>query len=116
MAKDKAAGGKKAKLTKSAFFQELATATDMPKKDVMKVYDAMQGLVAKHLGPKGAGEITLPGMAKLTAQRTKADKGGQKRPNPFKPGEFIITKPKPARTKLKARGLKTFLEGLYPAK
>lgn len=115
MAKDKAAG-KKAKLTKSQFFHELMTTTGMHKKDVMKVYDAIHALVGKHLGPKGGGEITLPGMAKLTALRTKADKGGQKRPNPFKPGEFIITKPKPARTKLKARGLKAFLEGLYPAK
>jgi nucleoid DNA-binding protein len=120
MAKDKpAAAGKangakpkKPKLSKSQFFQEVADASEMKKADVQKVFQAMHDLVHKHLGPKGAGEITMPGLFKLSVTRIKADKGGQKKPNPFKPGEFIVTKPKPARTKLKARGLKAFLEAL----
>ncbi len=106
------AGGKKASLTKSEFFKRIADETGLSKGEVVKVYDAIQGLIQSQLGPKGAGVVTLPGMFKITATRTKADKGGQKRPNPFKPGEFIITKPKPARTKIKARGLKAFLDGL----
>jgi nucleoid DNA-binding protein len=110
MANDKKPAAKKA-ITKSQFFQELADATGHKKAEVMKVYDAMVALLQKQL--KGsAGAVTLPGVAKITAVHTKADKGGQKKPNPFKPGEFIITKPKPARTKIKARGLKTFLESI----
>jgi nucleoid DNA-binding protein len=112
MGKEKAAGGKKNKLTKSEFFKQIADDTGLAKADVVKVYDAIQGLVATQLGPKGGGEITLPGLCKLTAVRTKASKGGERKPNPFKPGEFLITKPKPARTKLKARGLKVFLESI----
>lgn len=112
MAKDKPSSKAKVKLTKSAFFQELATATDTKKADVVKFYEALHTLVHKHLGPKGPGEITLPGICKLTAIRTKADKGGKLKPNPFKPGEMMTTKPKPARTKLKARGLKVFLESI----
>ena len=112
MAKDKPAAPKKPKLSKTQFFQEIAEATEMKKADVQTVFQAMHDLVHKHLGPKGGGEITLPGLFKLSVTRIKADKGGVKKPNPFKPGEFLITKPKPARTKLKARGLKTFLEAI----
>lgn len=109
MAKDKPA---KKKMSKSQFFQAIADETEMKKADVVKVFDAMHGLIHKELGPKGGGEITLPGIAKLAVTRIKADKGGVKKPNPFKPGEFIVTKPKAARTKLKARGLKAFLDSI----
>ena len=109
---NKPAGGGKKAITKSQFFQELADETGLKKAEVTKVYDAMLAVLQKHLGPKGGGAITLPGIAKITAVRTPADKGGQRKPNPFKPGEFIVTKPKPARTKIKARGLKTFLESI----
>lgn len=98
-------------LTKSAFFQELADATEMKKADVQKVYEAMLELVKKQLGPKGPGMVTLPNLAKLSSQHTKADKGGKKAKNPFT-GEEYITKPRPAKTKLKARGLKNFLESI----
>lgn len=111
MAKEKAATKSKG-LTKSQFYQSLADATEMKKADVVKVYDALYDLVHKTLSPKGAGTITLPGICKLTAQRIKADKGGKQKPNPFKPGEMMTTKPKPARTKLKARGLKVFLDSI----
>jgi nucleoid DNA-binding protein len=107
---DKKGGGKKATMTKSQFFQEIADKTEMKKSEVVKVYEAMYDVVQNQLGPKGPGVVTLPNIAKLTAVHTKASKGGERKPNPFKPGEFIITKPKPARTKIKARGLKGFLE------
>jgi nucleoid DNA-binding protein len=109
---DKKAGGAKKAITKSQFYQEVADATGLKKSEVVKVYDAIAGVLQKHLGPKGGGVVTLPGIAKISAVHTKASKGGEKRPNPFKPGEFIITKPKPARTKIKARGLKGFLESI----
>ena len=112
MADKKAGGGKKATMTKSQFFQEIADQTQMKKGDVVAVYEAMFGVIQTQLGPKGPGVVTLPNIAKLTAVHSKADKGGQRKANPFKPGEFIITKPKPARTKIKARGLKGFLESL----
>lgn len=108
----KANGSKKPKLTKSQFFQHLADSSGLKKAEVLKVFESMHELIHRELGPKGCGEITLPGIAKLAVTRIKADKGGVKKPNPFKPGEFITTKPKAARTKLKARGLKGFLESI----
>lgn len=101
----------KVKLTKTAFFQHIADATSMKKGDVQQMYDAMLALVEKQLGPKGPGEVTLPGLAKLSAAHTKADKGGKSAINPFTKEEYK-TKPRPARTKLKARGLKPFLESI----
>jgi len=112
MAKEKTAAKAKPALTKSAFFQTIAEETEMKKADVVKIYESMQGLVTKQLGPKGPGVVTLPNICKLTVTHTKADKGGKLKPNPFKPGEMMVTKPKPARTKVKARGLKLFLESI----
>ena len=116
MAKEKpaapAAKAKKKKMTKTEFYQSVADHTEMKKAEVVKVFDAISAVVNKELSAKGPGEITMPGLFKLSVTRIKAAKGGQKKPNPFKPGEFLITKDKPARTKLKARGLKLFLEGL----
>jgi hypothetical protein len=51
-------------------------------------------------------------MIKLSAVKKPATKGGEQRPNPFKPGEFIITKPKPASVKVRGTGLKGFTEAL----
>jgi nucleoid DNA-binding protein len=104
-------GGKKKGLSKGEFFKQIAEDSGVSKADVMKVYDSMQAVVQEQLGPKGAGAVTLPGMFKITATRTKADKGGKKQKNPFT-GEEYTTKPKPAKTKVKARGLKNFLDSL----
>lgn len=109
MAKEKTAA--KPKLTKSAFFQQLAETTGMKKAEVQTLYDAMLDLVKKQLGPKGPGEVTLPNLAKLSTVHTKADKGGKKAINPFTKEEYL-TKPRPAKTKVKARGLKDFLESI----
>jgi nucleoid DNA-binding protein len=113
---DTMAKSAKKSITKAEIYETVAKETGHTKAEVKKFFAALEGLVIKQLGKKGPGVIALPGLVKLTAVKKPATKGGEKRPNPFKPGEFIITKPKPARTKLKARGLKTFLEGLYPAK
>ena len=103
-------------MTKTAFMQELVEQSGLKKTEVTSVYEAMIGIIQKELSPKGPGEVTLPNICKLSAVHTKADKGGKKIANPFKPGETMITKPKPARTKVKVRGLKNFLETIAPKK
>ena len=118
------ASSSKPKMTKTQFMQELVDSANkaLPETDQLKkaeitaVYEAMIGIIQKELGPKGPGEVTLPNVCKLSAISTKADKGGKKIANPFKPGETMITKPKPARTKVKVRGLKNFLETIAPKK
>lgn len=99
-------------LTKAAIYEAMATATGHSKAEVKKFFEALSGIVVKQLHKKGPGAITIPGLVKLTATQKKATKGGEKKPNPFKPGEFIVTKPKPASVKVRARAGKAFVESL----
>src|SRR4051794_33696886 len=104
------ANGKAKSMTKGQMYEAVAEAADMPKAEVKKVFAALESVVTGQLGKKGPGVITIPGLMKLTAVKKAASKGGEKRPNPFKPGEFIITKPKAASVKVRARALKAFAE------
>jgi nucleoid DNA-binding protein len=103
MAENKTAKGKRS-LTKSAVMQEMAGQTGLTKKQVAQVFEALTGLIKREL-KKGAGSFTLPGLVKLTLKRKEATKAGMK-PNPFKPGEMMEVKAKPARNVVKARPLK----------
>lgn len=105
-------GGKPKSMTKGEIYTAISEETGQPKADVKKFFTALETLVVNQLGKKGTGVITLPGLVKLTAVKKPASKGGERRPNPFKPGEFIITKPKPASVKVRARALKAFAEAL----
>jgi len=111
MAKEKAEPAKSTKsITKNEFFTHIAEKTEMKKADVAKVYEAMTEVIVKQLSSKGPGVVALPGLFKLKAKKIPAVKGGQKVPNRFKPGEFTVTKAKPASMKVSARPLKALKE------
>jgi DNA-binding protein HU-beta len=95
-------------LTKSAMFQELATATGLTKKQVTEVFDALTDLIKKQLGKKGPGILTLPGLLKLRRVATKAKPARQGK-NPLT-GEAITIKAKPAGVSVRARALKNLKE------
>jgi nucleoid DNA-binding protein len=99
-------------ITKGQIYEAVAQESSASKADVKKFFTALESVVTKQLGKKGPGVITIPGLMKLTAVKKPATKGGERRPNPFKPGEFITTKPKPASVKVRARALKAFAEAL----
>jgi len=92
-------------MTKSAVLNELATSTDLSRKQVSDVFDALSKLIKRELSKKGPGVFAIPGLVKLTLKRYPATKAG-KRPNPFKPGEMMDVKAKPARNKVRPRALK----------
>jgi nucleoid DNA-binding protein len=102
MAKNKAKGKG---LTKSAIYQELADKAGVSRKQVATVFDALTGIIKRQL-KKDGDAFTLPGLLKLTLKRKPAVPGGQVKPNPFRPGETIITKPKPAKNVVRARALR----------
>ena len=95
-------------MSKSAVYQYLAEQTDLPKKDVAKVFDALNGLLKRELGKKGPGVFTLPGLLKMRTVRKPATKARKGR-NPFT-GEEQMFKAKPARNQVRARALKTLNE------
>src|SRR5262245_145344 len=99
-------------ITKGQVYEAVAQESSASKADIKKFFAALESVVTKQLGKKGPGVITIPGLMKLTAVKKPATKGGERRPNPFKPGEFITTKPKPASVKVRARALKAFAEAL----
>jgi nucleoid DNA-binding protein len=104
MAKNKTAKSKG--LTKSAIYQELADSSGVARKQVAAVFDSLSAIIKRQL-KKDGDVITIPGLLKLRLVKKKAIKGGKTIPNPFRPGEMIVTKDKPARNVIKASALKS---------
>lgn len=103
--------GKPKAATKSELYGALAEKTGLSKKEVASVFEAFVDLARKHLGKKGPGVVLIPGMAKIKATTKPATKATTK-PNPFKPGEMMTVKAKPATTKIKIVALKAYKDSL----
>ena len=100
----------KAPYKKSEFLTTLSTQTEVSKKDVAKVLEAIQSIVALHLVKNGPGQFIYPGLFKMTAKTKPATKARKGR-NPFT-GEDMMFKAKPAQRVVKVRLLKKFKSGL----
>ena len=109
MAKAPAApsGAKKPKApSKSEVLISIAEATNVPKKDVAAVLDALAEEIKKAMGGKGPGVFQIPGLVKITRRHVPARPAAKNVPNPFKPGEFMDRPAKPASKKIKVSPLK----------
>jgi nucleoid DNA-binding protein len=93
-------------LTKTELLTNIATATDVPKKQVAAVLEALDVEVKKSLSSKGAGMIKIPGLVKIEKKKVPARAAQTGVPNPFKPGELMDRPAKPAYNKVKVRALK----------
>ena len=102
----KAAPKVKKPLTKTEILNRIAEATDLTKKDVAAVLDALSGEIKKSLGTRGAGPFTIPGLIKIEKKKVPARPARKGVPNPFKPGELMDVAAKPASKKVKVRPLK----------
>ncbi|MBT3201072.1 MAG: DNA-binding protein [Phycisphaerales bacterium] len=96
-------------LTKSELMVELAEECDLSKKQIAAVLTALAGKMEKSL--KGCGLFVLPGLLKVEKKKVPAKPARKNVPNPFKPGEMMDVKAKPATTKIKIRPLKA-LKGM----
>jgi nucleoid DNA-binding protein len=106
MAKNKAKG-----MTKSAIYQELAEKSGTSRKQVAAVFDSLSDMIKRSL-KKDGDVFTIPGLLRLKLRRSKAVKGGKQVPNPFKPGEMMVTKDKPAQNRIRASALKALKESV----
>src|SRR3954464_14075506 len=106
------AATKTTKLTKAQVILALSEQTELSKKEVASVFDALSALVAKQLvGRGGPGEVTIPGLLKLKAVKKPATKE-REGINPFTK-EPITIAAKPASKKVRAiplKGLKEMVE------
>ncbi len=91
-------------LNKSQTLADSAGTTGLAKRDVGKVDDEHAGIIERHIGKKGPGAFTLPGLFKIKTIRKPATKA-RKGVNPFTKEE-VTFKAKPARTVIKIRPLK----------
>ena len=91
--------------SKSEILVRIAEATELSRKQVASVLDALSGEIQKSLGKKGPGVFVVPGLMKLmviTKPAVKARMGI----NPFTKMEQMF-KAKPARKVVKVRPLKS---------
>ncbi len=89
-------------LTKTQIMTNLSEETELSKKDVAAVFDALSDEIGKSL--KASGQFTIPGLCKITLKDVPA-KPKRKGRNPAT-GEEIWLSPKPASKKLTIRPLK----------
>jgi nucleoid DNA-binding protein len=91
-------------LTKMQIFQNIAEATELNKKQVAAVFDALREEIGKSISKKGPGQFTIPDLCKVVLVQKKALPRRQVR-NPAT-GEMIWADPKPASQAIKVRPLK----------
>jgi nucleoid DNA-binding protein len=90
--------------SKSELLTSIAADTDLSRKQVASVFDALSQQIKKSVGKKGPGAFVLPGLMKLTVV-TKPAVPARKGINPFTKQEQMF-KARPARKVIKVRPLK----------
>jgi nucleoid DNA-binding protein len=102
----KAATAARKSPSKSEVMNNVAEATELSKKQVAAVFDALANEIKKSLSNKGPGVFAIPGLVKIEKKKVPARPARKNVPNPFKPGEFMDQPAKPASVKVKVRALK----------
>ncbi len=90
--------------TKSEIFASIAEASELSRRQVASVIDALTGLIKKNVGKKGPGMFVVPGLMKIAAIQKPAVKAHMGI-NPFTKQEQMF-KAKPARRLIKVRPMK----------
>ncbi|MCX7935792.1 MAG: HU family DNA-binding protein [Planctomycetota bacterium] len=91
-------------MTKSEMIGNIAEECGLKRKQVSMVLEALANNIKKGLSK--AGVVVIPGLVKIEKKRIPARPARKNVPNPFKPGETMDIKARPAMTKVKVRALK----------
>ena len=89
--------------TKSEIIAQICKDTDLSRKEVVAVFDSLNGVIKKSL--RGAGAFTLPGLLKMKVVKKPATKE-REGINPFTK-EKVVFKAKPASKKVRVLPLKS---------
>lgn len=90
--------------TKSEIINSIAETTELSRKQVASVFDALAGLIKTSVGKKGPGLFAVPGLMKIVVINKPATPK-HKGINPFTKLEQVFAA-KPARRVIKVRPLK----------
>jgi len=101
----KAATEKKKPLTKTEIIANIVATTEMSKKDVTAVIDALTDEIKKSFDKKGAKAFVLPGLLKIDLKEVKKQPAKKGVKNPLT-GEIYDRPAKPAHKKIRVRALK----------
>jgi len=93
-------------MTKSELLAKIADDTGLSKKEVGAVLESLGGCIAASIGKNGCGKFVLPGLLKVQKKKIPARPAKTGVPNPFKPGELMDVKARPASNKVVIRPLK----------
>jgi len=93
-------------MSKTALLSHIAAETGVARKDVVAVFEELENVIGGHLQKGGAGTFMLPGLLKVKTIQKPAQKARTGVPNPFKPGELMDVKAKPASVQVKVLALK----------
>ena len=93
-------------MTKTQMFSEIAESAELSKKQVASVFDALESVIERHVRKGSVGSCTIPGLMKVKTLKKPAQKAKKNVPNPFRPGELMNVKAKPASTRVKILPLK----------
>lgn len=93
------------RLTKAQVIAELATAAELDKKSVIRVFETLSDIIRKQLSGRGPGEFVIPNLVKLRVVKKPATKERQGI-NPFNK-EPITIPAKAASKKVRATALKS---------
>jgi len=105
----KAATEKKKPLTKTEIITNIVAATELSKKDVAAVIDALADEIKKSFDKKGAKAFVLPGLIKIDLKEVKKQPAKKGVKNPLT-GEIYDRPAKPAHKKIRVRALKALKE------
>ena len=94
--------------SKIEILTSIAQSTELSRKQVGFVIDALSALIGKNVGKKGPGLFVVPGLLKIMVIQKPATKA-RKGINPFTKQEQVF-KAKPARKVIKVRPLKALKE------
>ena len=97
------AAAKQKSISKSEILKHLTDTTELSKKQVVSVLDALSALVAKNVGKKGPGVIALPGLVKIKVVNKPATPA---RKNVMVLGQLRDLPAKPASKKVRVLPLK----------
>ncbi len=92
-------------LTKTEIMRCISETTNLPKKDVVAVLDALTDEITKALKKTGIGVFAIPGLVKIERKIVPARPAQKGVKNPFT-GELQDRPAKPASVKVRVRPLK----------
>jgi len=96
-------------LTKTEIIANIVAATELPKKDVVAVFDALGEEIKNAFSKKGAKAFVLPGLIKIDMKQIKAQPAKKGVKNSLT-GEIYDRPAKPAHKKIRVRALKALKE------